>query len=157
MARHTVFHRLLGEAHAENKTPHIAVSFSILLVLLFPAIMSLSGISLLDAYGYSGTITTYGFLFVYILVSIAAPMYLDQLGILRTKNVVTAILAVLFMAIPVIGSVYPVPKPPYNLFPYLFLAYLLVGGCWFWQLRLSSPQTIQEIEYDLEALHKKFR
>ncbi len=156
MARHGLFHSFVGQAHIENETPHIAVTLCSVFVFLVPASISMFGIPVLDIYGYLGSIAAYGFLLVYILVSIAAPMYLHKQGKLTFGNIAIAALAILFMLVPVIGSVYPVPAFPYNVFPYLFLLYLVVGGGWFLMLRLRSPQTIEEIERDMELIHGRF-
>lgn len=156
MARHGLFHSSVGQAHIENETPHVAVTLSALFVFLVPASISLFGVPVLDIYGYLRSIAAYGFLLVYILVSVAAPVYLQRQGRLRPGNIAIAVLAILFMLIPVIGSVYPVPPFPYNVFPYLFLLYLVVGGGWFLMLRLRSPQTIEEIEHDIEQIHNRF-
>lgn len=153
MARHGLFHSYVGQAHIENETPHIAVTLCSVFVFLVPASISLFGIPVLDIYGYLGSIAAYGFLLVYILVSIAAPVYLHKQGKLNIGNIAIAVLAILFMLVPVIGSLYPVPAFPYNVFPYLFLLYLVVGGGWFLMLRLRSPETIEEIEHDLELIH----
>ena len=156
MARHGIFHSSIGQAHKKNETPHVAVNLSTLFAFLVPASISLFGIRDLDIYGYLGSIGAYGFLLVYIMVSVAAPVYLHRKGKLRPANVVIAALAVLFMLIPVFGSLYPVPPFPYNVFPYLFLMYLVVGGGWFLILSLRSPQTIEHMERDLEAVHSRF-
>lgn len=156
MARHGIFHASIGKAHDANGTPHIAVTMSSLFVFLVPASMSLFGLKILDVYGYLGTIATYGFLVTYILISIAAPMYLYREGILKFVDVAIAIIAVAFMLIPVVGSVYPVPASPFNVFPYLFLMYLVVGGGWFLMLRLHSPEIIENMEIELEKIHTKF-
>jgi hypothetical protein len=37
--------------------------------------------------------------------------------------------------VPLVGSVYPVPAWPVNIFPYIFLGYLLLGMAWFAVLR----------------------
>lgn len=156
MARHGIFHASMGKAHDANGTPHIAVTMSSLFVFLVPASMSLFGLKILDVYGYLGTIATYGFLVTYILISIAAPMYLYREGILKAVDVAIAIVAVVFMLVPVVGSIYPVPASPFNVFPYLFLMYLVVGGGWFLMLRLHSPEIIENMELELEKIHTKF-
>jgi hypothetical protein len=51
----------------------------------------------------------------------------------------------------VIGSVYPVPDYPYNILPYLFVAYMLVGAIWLLMLKKRSPQVLDKIEHDLET------
>ena len=79
-------------------------------------------------------------------------------------HLISAAIAIGLMLIPVLGSVgipgenslFPVPPAPYNVFPYLFLLYLVAGAGWFVILRLRSPDLIQEIESDIEASHIKF-
>ncbi len=156
MARHGIFHASIGKAHDVNGTPHIAVTMSSLFVFLVPASMSLFGLKILDVYGYLGTIATYGFLVTYILISIAAPMYLYREGILKVMDIAIAVIAVLFMLVPVVGSIYPLPASPFNVFPYLFLMYLMVGGGWFLMLRLHSPEIVENMELELEKIHTKF-
>lgn len=146
MARHGIFHTSMGKAHNKNKTPHIAVTMSSLFVFRVPASMSLFELKILDVYGYLGTIATYRFLLVYILISIAAPIYLYRLQALGLFDIAIAAIAIIFMLIPVVGSVYPVPAAPFNVFPYLFLMYLVVGGGLFLMLRLHSPEIIENME-----------
>lgn len=164
MARHRLFHPSIGSAHQSNQTPYVAVTMTTLFTFLVVASMSMFGIKNLDIYGYMGTIGTFGFLLAYILISIAAPVYLNRLGQLRPINILLAIVAIAFMMIPVVGSVgipgkdsiFPVPDFPGNVFPYLFLMFLVVGGVWFLMLRLHSPEIIEEMERDIEAVHTKF-
>ncbi|NJO43642.1 MAG: APC family permease [Cyanobacteria bacterium CRU_2_1] len=156
LSRHRFYPSSWGEAHERNETPYVAVNLSCVFVFLVIASMSLFGIADLDILGYLASIATYGLLFVYILVSIAAPIYLSKLGRLRQRHIVMSVLAVVFMMIPVIGSVYPVPNFPYNIFPYMFLVYLAAGAWLLWSLRRRSPQIIEEIERDLEAIHSRF-
>ncbi|MBD3880425.1 APC family permease [Phormidium tenue FACHB-886] len=155
LARHRFYPSQLGAAHARNETPHVAVTLASISVFLVIALMSLFGVADLDILGYLASIATYGLLFVYILVSIAAPVYLARLGNVQTHHRVIAALAVLFMAIPLIGSIYPVPAFPYNIFPYIFLLYLTVGAWFLWSLRRRSPQAIEDIERELEAAHSR--
>ena len=55
------------------------------------------------------------------------------------------------MIFSMFGSVYPVPAYPYNIFPYLFLAYMVVGGLWALILKVRSPQALLGIKHDLEG------
>lgn len=156
LGRHGILHSSVGQVHRENETPHIAISVLSMLIFLVPASMSMFKISELDIYGYLATIATYGFLLVYVLIAVAAPIYLSRKRRLSLANLAIACTAVIFMTIPIIGSVYPVPAFPYNVFPYLFLMYLAVGAGFFWVLRQRSPQIIDSIQQDLEAIESKF-
>ncbi|NJL20387.1 MAG: APC family permease [Leptolyngbyaceae cyanobacterium SM1_3_5] len=151
LARHSFFPAPLGVAHTRNQTPHVAVSVSALLAFLIPGSMLLFGMSDTTIYGYLGTISTYGFLTAYLLVSIAAPVYLSQRGELRSQHVIISILAGFFMLIPVAGSFYPIPAFPYNIFPYFFLLYLAAGG-WLFSTLGHRAQIIRNIEDDGEAV-----
>jgi amino acid transporter len=163
MGRHSIFHESIGRAHGHNETPHVAVTLSAVLIFLASASVNLFGVSILDGFAYFGTIATFGFLTVYILISIAAPVYLARCSELRISHIISSAIAIGLMLIPVLGSVgipgssvFPVPAAPYNVFPYLFLLYLVVGVAWFVILRLRSPNLIEAIESDIEASHAAF-
>lgn len=163
MARHGLFHSRLGSAHAANRTPHIAVSLCTLVMFLVPAVMSMFGIQLFESMGYLGAICSYGFLTVYILISIAAPVYLYRLRKLRIRDIGIALLSIAFMAIPVLGSIgipgskmFPPPAAPYNLFPYLFLLYLALTCGWFIWQRLRSPEIVRSMKRGIETIHAQF-
>ncbi len=164
MARHGLFHASLGEAHKSNQTPHIAVAIAAIFTFVIPASMTVLGLKPFDSMAYLGTICTYGFLLTYILVSIAAPVYLYRLRILRPLDVVFSLLAVSFMMLPILGTVgipgsslFPVPEAPYNSFPYLFLLYLGVSCGWFAIQRWRSPKLIMQMKRSIEAIHVRFR
>ncbi len=163
MARHGLFHSRLGAAHAANRTPHIAVSLCTLVMFLVPAIMSMCGIKLFESMGYLGAMCSYGFLTVYVLIAIAAPIYLHRLHQLRPRDLIISMLSIGFMMIPVLGSVgipgsemFPVPEAPYNLFPYLFLLYITVTCGWFLVQRLRSPHVIQSMKRGIDTIHAHF-
>ena len=98
------------------------------LALLLPSGLLLAGASILDAYAYLGTIATFGFLAVYIVVSLAAPFHLKRAGELKGRDVAVAIGSALFMVVPLVGSVYPAPAAPYDRLPYVFAALMAAGG-----------------------------
>ncbi len=163
MARHGLFHASLGHAHTENRTPHVAVTMCSFLTFLVPAIMSFFHIKLFECMGYLGAICSYGFLTVYILISVAAPVYLHKINKLRLIDIVFSMLAVGFMMIPILGSVgipssnlFPVPEAPYNLFPYLFLIYLVTSCSWFLIKKQRSPHLVAGMQQRVDEIHASF-
>lgn len=163
MARHGLFHASLGNAHQFNKTPHIAIALSSIITFLVSASLNIFGIGAFESQGYFGTICTYGFLLTYILVSIAAPMYLYRLRKLRPINVLFSVLAVAFMLLPLVGtigipgsSLFPVPGFPNNVFPYLFLLYLVVGCSWFIFQRIRFPKLVRTMQVSIEENYTRF-
>lgn len=67
------------------------------------------------------------------------------------------------MMIPVLGSLgipgsklFPVPKAPYDTFPYIFLLYLVVTCGWFNIKRWRSPNLIVGMRQEIEKIHARF-
>ena len=163
MARHGLFHDALGEAHETNKTPHIAVALSASITFLVPASVYLSGISAFDAQGYFGTLCSFGFLLVYILVSIAAPMYLRSLGKLRKRRCVLLPCGGGFMLLPLVGMIgipgsswFPPPSFPNNLLIWLFVAYMAVGLVWLLIQKARSPKMFPTMKNSMDEIDLKF-
>jgi amino acid transporter len=163
MARHGLFPSSLGEAHSANRTPHMAVTVCSLILFLIPAGMAFYQIQLFESMGYLGAIASYGFLTVYILISIAAPIYLYKIHQFRRRDAIIGCVSVGFMMIPVLGSVgipgsslFPVPKAPYNILPYLFLMYLVVTCGWFLLQKVRSPKVVRSMKQGIEAIHAQF-
>jgi amino acid transporter len=95
--------------------------------------------------------SAFGFLLAYFMVSVAAPIHLRKLGELKPTNVAVAVLAFVFLLVPTIGSFYPLPPYPLNLFPYAFLTYMALGGAWLFIAARRRRGILEEIETDLEA------
>ncbi len=127
MGRQGFFHGSTGSAHASNATPHVAVTIMAVLEFLIPSGMILGGVAVSDAFNDAGTFGAFGFLGAYVFVSVAAPMYLRKIGDLKSRDVAYSVVALAFLLVPAVGSVYPVPAPPVNYFPYIFLAYFVIG------------------------------
>jgi amino acid transporter len=138
MGRSGILHPVIGSAHRDLGTPYIAVTIMSLLFFIIPAaVLFVPGTQLLDIVGYGGTLTAFGFVGAYFLVSIAAPTYLKHEGIVRGRDYALAGAAALLLLFPAIGSVYPVPPWPYRVFPYLFLVYMIIGVVWIRSRRKS--------------------
>ena len=131
LSHHGLLHSSVGAAHDTHETPHVALTIMGALLFVVPAAMLLvPGTQPFDIVGYAGTLTAFGFIGSYFLVSIAAPAYLKHLGLVRGRDYALAGAAALLLLFPAVGSVYPVPAWPYSVFPYLFVAYMLVGLFW---------------------------
>ncbi|MBB5046950.1 amino acid transporter [Rhodopseudomonas rhenobacensis] len=149
LSRHGIIHSRAGDAHATHSTPHIAVAIASVAVLLLSLPLTLLGVGLLDAFAYLGTLATFGFLVAYILVAVAAPLFLKRRGELRAAHLAVSAASVLLLALPLIGSLYPIPPYPLNLLPYIFVALLAIGALHFLYLRSRSPSVLQLIQVDL--------
>jgi amino acid transporter len=151
MARHGIFSGHLGKTHATNRTPHIAITTYIIMIFTVPAVLMI-WTNPLTAFGDAGTLAAFGFLLAYYLITLAAPMYLKKIGELRRHHIVMVGVAVLCLLVPTIGSFYPLPAYPVRLFPYIFMAWIVVGAGWLYLVNRRSPGVLSEIEADFERV-----
>ena len=86
MGRHGIFHSATATAHAKNETPHIAVTLMALVAFGVPVLATLNHVATLDLFNYVGTCAAFGFLVPYVLITVAAPVYLKSLGQLKPAS-----------------------------------------------------------------------
>jgi amino acid transporter len=151
MSKHGLVHASAAGTHEVHATPHVAVSIAAVVVVAAPLVLILLHVALLDAFGYLGSVATFGFLFAYILVSLGSPLFLRSRNELSVTSVVMALLAIVMLVIATVGSVYPVPAAPYNVLPYVFIALLALGLVRFAIVCATTPGAIKAIEADLES------
>ena len=134
-----LFADAFGRSHPEFRTPNFAlVAFAGLMALVGEG-MLLGGIAPIDAFNDTATLGSFGFVAIYVFVALGAPVYLRRRGELKGHHVALAAVTLALLLVPAIGSVYPVPAPPTNVFPYLFGAYVLVG---FIVLRMRGARAL---------------
>jgi amino acid transporter len=143
MSRNGLLPAALGDAHVKHATPHRALAICGVITVVAPVALVLSGVKVGQIFEYLGTLATYGFLFSYVLVSVASPVYLRKLGEGRTRNVVMSVLAVVMLAIPIVGNLYPPPEGPMRFLPYIFLMLLAAGAAWFFYVKSQRPHMLK--------------
>jgi amino acid transporter len=157
MGRHGIFHAATADSHEKNETPHVAVTLMGALAFVVPSAMVAGGIAPLDAFNYVGTCAAFGFIVAYCLVTVAAPVYLKRIGELTGRDIAGCVAALVLLAIPAVGSVYPIPDPPVTYFPYLFLVYLAMGIIWILAFYRRKPAAAAVVQADLERIHSRFK
>jgi amino acid transporter len=152
MARHNLVPSAFGKVHARSKSPYVAIGCAALLTLLVTLSLSLFGISDYDGQGYFGTLCSFGFLVVYMLISAAAPVYLAKRGKLTKRAIVIASLSVLFMLIPILGtiglpgsSLFPPPAYPSNILVWMFVGFMVVSVGWLTFVQKSRSSDLADI------------
>jgi amino acid transporter len=139
----------LGETHAINQTPHNGVILAVAIALIIAVSLVAAGAPILDIVGWTGTLATFGFIYAYMATSAAAAKMLKTTGDLSffKMMIVSASLAVLILAL--VGSLFPVPKFPYNILPIIFAFYMICGTTWcFGRIgrvgqKISAPPDIE--------------
>jgi amino acid transporter len=149
MGKYRFLHHSMGFVHRTHRTPHRASFLAVGLVAATS--LALAPLGFLKAFGHAGTLASFSFVAVYLALCIIGPMDLRKSGEMKPRHIVVGITGAALMLFVIFGSVYPVPVYPFNLLPYVFIAYMLVGGLWFAVLRAKSPQTLISIQHDLEG------
>jgi hypothetical protein len=106
---------------------------------------------------------SFGFLSVYVMISIAAPVYLRSLGKLGKVALICSVFGVGFMMLPVLGmvgvpgsSLFPSPAYPNNNLIWLFVAYMVIALGWFLLQRTLNPQIIPAMLRAIESVDLQF-
>ncbi len=147
MGRDGLFPAALSRSHARFQTPHLSLALFSAICLAIGAGMLAAGLSPIDAFNDTATLGSFGFIAIYVFVALGAPLYLKGRGELKPHHIVVAVATLALLIIPAVGSVYPVPPPPSNYFPYAFAAYMALGAILLWrrggrggQVPLGAPR-----------------
>ena len=62
------------------------------------------------------------------LISLATPFFLKKIGELKAYHMGLSVIALVLLIVPIVGTVYPVPPFPQNMFPYIFGTYMVTGA-----------------------------
>jgi amino acid transporter len=127
--------KLLPERFAQieprHGTPNVAVTVVTAVTLAVAATALAFGVAPIDVFNNCGTLSSFGFILVYMLIAIAALVYTKRLGAMRAMDMAVSLLALVFLIVPAITLFYPVPAPPQRWFGYYFLAFVAAGWVWF--------------------------
>jgi amino acid transporter len=164
MSRHGLLPGPLGRAHLENGTPHVAVGLSALITIGVPAALHGAGVGAFECQGIFGTLCSFGFIVVYILISIAAPVYLSSFGTLPRKALAYSAGAVAFMLLPLVGTlgIQPGSRPfaildrTGVLLLEIFAIYMAVGLGWLCVQRTRHPRMIARMQSALDRVEREF-
>jgi amino acid transporter len=148
MGRYQFIHGSMGAVHKRRQTPHVAITAASLLIAT--VCLAMADVAPLDAYGLTATFGTFGFLVIYLLISIVAPVDLYRADALQLRDLMIGIGGVALMCFVGFGSLYPAPDYPYNVLPYLFAAYLLLGALRYGIILSRTPKTLTALHVDLE-------
>ncbi len=149
MSRYGLLPEPLARVHPVYRSPTVALALSLAAILGLGLAMLPAGV--FGAFEAAGALATFGFLVIYLLICLAAPVDQRKAGALGVRHVVASLCGVAAMTFVLAGSVYPVPPWPQRLLPYLFLAYAVIGVLWFHRVLRRNPDLRSRLVMNLEV------
>jgi amino acid transporter len=149
MGRYQFLHTSMGLVHKTHKTPYIALTVCTAVVLLGYAALMPQGF--ISAFDIAGTLSTFGFVVVYLGVTLTSSLDVYKAGILKPFHVISSVIGAALMGFVIYSSIFPWPAAPCQYLPQVFIGYIVVGLVWFLVLKVKSPQVLAGIARDMEG------
>lgn len=131
MAGAGLFPASFARIEPKHDTPNVAVTV-VTATALAVAVGALAlGVAPIDLFDYCGTLSTFGFLLIYMLIAIGVVAFCKELGELRAIDVAISGVAALLLLLAAVTLYYPIPAPPQRWFGYLFALFIVGGWGWF--------------------------
>ncbi|TWF81245.1 amino acid/polyamine/organocation transporter (APC superfamily) [Pseudonocardia hierapolitana] len=142
MARDRIVPRPMGATHGRYRTPHVAIAVAVPVGAAVPAALFLAGVPGLTVLRGLLSVATAGYLVAYLLVALAAPLFLHRIGELTPAPVVVTALAV-----PVLAGVCGVfvVSALGGAVPIVLGALVLAALAWYAVLRVRRPRELAAI------------
>lgn len=145
LSREHALPKALGRVHTGFRTPHVAIVFVSLVGFVVGLIGTVTDVGRFQWDVYVGIVSSYAYLFAYLLVAIATPLWLRRIRALSASHVVVSALAVIGIAYVIYKNLVPVPAGAYKYLPYVFLLLVLAGLARYLQLRATRPEVAARV------------
>jgi amino acid transporter len=120
--------RRLGEASRRTGAPANALAVVMVAAIAAFVAMRINGTTLANAFFYAGTIGVLSLLVAYIATNLGALRFLFWERRVAVWQAVIPLLAIAALVYVIYKNVYPQPAHPYDVFPFVVLGWLLLGG-----------------------------
>jgi len=132
LGRDGLLPKALGRTHPTLKTPHVAIIVYSIGTLIVGIVAGVAW-GPMNAFGNIGYLSSLGMLPVFIIVSVALPVFIrkqypNEFSVL--VHGVSPALSVLIFIAAIYYSVVPWPSPPLDSFPWIVVALIVVAVAW---------------------------
>jgi amino acid transporter len=147
LGRDGILPRVMAKVHPTRHSPYVAASvqagFSVILGLIFGYLVFGDPAT---TYGYFGGLGTLAVLFVYIFINVSVFLYFlrkERENFSVVRHALIPLVATAAVLLPIRGLLYPVPDPPYNLWPYLLLVWVVIGLVILFIISRRRPELVE--------------
>jgi len=131
----------LGTTSRRTGSP--VVSLAVIMVLAFAIVLGWSrapNVNGATLFGYLGTIGVFLILVAYTLTNVGAIRFFVSRRLWAWQWIIP-VLAIIVLGYTLYSNIYPIPAPPFNIFPYVALVWLLIGLI----IVFASPALVRRI------------
>lgn len=139
--------RFFGKIHPQHRTPFVAM-WSFVLVAFAIVIVFGWNVKPVDLFGETGSLGTIPVIITYLVTNLALPVYMlryHRAEFNPLRHAVIPIVGTLLMLFPLWGLVQPGQPSPYNLFPWIALAVLIIAIVYGLVLARRDADLVQKI------------
>ena len=119
--------RRLGETSDRTGSPANALAVVMVIAIVAFVAQRIGGVSAVNAFFYPGTIGVLSLLVAYIVTNVGALRFLFLSRRVRAWEAIVPVVALVILGYVIYANVYPVPDFPFNIFPYIVAAWLVLG------------------------------
>jgi amino acid transporter len=147
MGRDRVLPPALGRVHHRFHSPYVAIySLTTLSIVAGVALSAWLGSGLTDVYGWTGSLGTVAVILVYLMANVALIRFFrNDPERSAVKHLVLPVLGILALAYPLYSVAKPGQDHPYDLVPYLVLAWVVLGLVAYFVLRSRAPEKLAAV------------
>src|SRR5919202_816904 len=120
--------RRLGEASDRTGSPANALAVVMVIAIVAFVAQRIGGVSAVNAFFYPGTIGVLSMLVTYMVTNVGAIRFLFLSGRVRAWEAIVPVVALAILVYVIYANVSPVPDFPFNIFPYIVAAWLVLGS-----------------------------
>lgn len=140
MGRERMVPAWFGATHLRHHTPHLAIITALSLTTLVPIVALAAGAGASQLLTALLNVASFGYLLAYLLVCLAAPVFLHRIGELTPGAVLSASATAPPLLIVLVVFIATSVHTPY---PYVFAALAVAGLAWLLWLRRRRPGTLR--------------
>jgi amino acid transporter len=143
MGREQMLPHRLGQTNAAGSPVMAWIAYLALTVVITFGLGAAMGP--LGVYSFMGTILGLGIILIYIAMSLGLVRYAwtqERASFSPFRHAAVPIVSSLLLLLPIYGLLWPRPDWPYNLVPYIVVAWILGGALFFRRLAARTPERL---------------
>ena len=133
-----------GQVHPKHRTPQRGILVLVLPVFVPVVLCLLAGLTPLTVTTYIDTVGVFGYMVAYVLICLAAPLFLKKLDAAGlAKAWASGLLGGLALIYVFYRNIWPIPPSPLDTLPYYFIVFMIIGVGGFFAFKARHPEVVE--------------